>query len=209
MILGQVIGLLPMVICLVASTLVVFVWIRSYSKGYSYRWFGETWEGGSARYADRRIATGQGAVAIDVRGYGPTDQATAAAFDQFFASSPRLFRVGYRESSLPGYPLGNVRTDSLALSFGFQVLYDDEAELRPPNLQAIPGWRLGIGIPLWAMLCLTAGYPVGRYVLRAIRAQRQERLALGLCPACGLAINAQTSRCPGCNRRIAVGAVSG
>jgi rubrerythrin len=49
---------------------------------------------------------------------------------------------------------------------------------------------------------LTMSYPFGLYVAGVLRRQREERLALGLCPRCGVPIKDPSQRCPGCDRPI-------
>jgi len=83
-------------------------------------------------------------------------------------------------------------------ALGFRY-YNDDVDFR---FVPIPVHLFAVGVPMWAILLLTACYPVGQYVRGVIQRQRQERIALGLCPTCGLAIGEDEERCPGCNRRI-------
>jgi hypothetical protein len=66
---------------------------------------------------------------------------------------------------------------------------------------------MGITLPLWSIFGATMAYPFGLYVAGVVRRQREDRIALGLCPRCGSAVKDGSERCPGCDRPVPAGLV--
>jgi hypothetical protein len=89
-----------------------------------------------------------------------------------------------------------VSNDSVLASLGFH--FDHWSNSSPTTRQR----QLTITVPFWAIFLALISYPLGRYVAGVVRRQREDRLALGLCPRCGVPLNDALMRCPGCDRPI-------
>jgi hypothetical protein len=187
-----------LVASLVATAMVVALWVRSYSTGDSYYWM--KLKTGSSELTWRRggIQSGLGGLGLSLE-YRFTDDPALIESERRRLESPGIYRTrGYQTFSGPRYPIRWGANDGPLSSLGFHwrhtVSYPDGVYRR----------RLAAVVPYWLLFALSAGYPMWRYIAGVLRRQREDREALGLCPRCGVPVRSDCARCPGCDRVVPV-----
>jgi hypothetical protein len=186
---------IPLALCLVLSTAVVAVWGRSYIVADRYRWSSLHDHGGNTALTGGFMVTGIGGVAVSYAFESTSDPDRAAFLKERAEIMARAARNSFNSNRAPRYPVPGNPDDSLLSSLGFYWAHYAEGsdDTRRVN-------RFVVTIPFWAIFTVTMSYPLGLYVAGVLRRQREDRLALGLCPRCGVAMRDECERCPGCDR---------
>jgi hypothetical protein len=194
---------MPLIVCLALSAGIVAIWVRSYFVADRYRSvdYDETANTLTARRMS--IVTGLGGLNFSCNyertsapGHRELLRQNRDAYAQ--ANPPR-----FSSTRQPRYPMRIANEDSILTSLGFSWFYlperlDDGATYRR---------RMALTVPIWSIFTLAMTYPFGLYVAGVIQRQREDRLALGLCPRCGCAVKDGSDRCPGCDRPVPAGLV--
>jgi hypothetical protein len=81
-------------------------------------------------------------------------------------------------------------------TLGFRIEWNNsgDARMRRSNYS--------LTLPFWSIFLLICGYPLGRYIIAVIRRQREDRIALGLCPCCGEPVAENATRCGACDQPV-------
>jgi hypothetical protein len=168
------------------------VWVRSYMVTDRHRWDSVWVDGPELAYRGYRVSTGMGGLRIIVE----SRRALAANIwrrsrEPQFVSADGRWHHNWSTSG-PQYPMRDASDDALLSQLGFQF-------------NRLPGQdRTELTMPFWAAFALTAAFPLGHFVAGVLHRQREDRLALGLCPRCGVALTSDSDRCPGCDKPVAV-----
>jgi hypothetical protein len=149
-----------------------------------------------------RIRTGEGAVGLLIDRFDFSGNPQAGAD---FAQ--RVDTANHYGLGMPGYsrrrPTAPVLIrypvpSSILGSLGFQWYRTRD------NFSGVRHTDYTFALPFWALFFLATAYPLSRYVGGVIKRQREDRIALGLCPACGTPMSQDQSRCPGCDKPMAL-----
>jgi hypothetical protein len=183
---------------LLLSTLIAVVWVRSYLVADSYQWLrmNEDSEGLSVRSGG--ILTGMGGLGIYISNVQTTDPMEAARIKGRIETNSQFNRAGYYASSPPRYPTRWSPDEGFLATLGFHGR--NAVTVTPQSWRR----RFALTVPFWVVFMIGTAYPIWRYVAGVLERQREDRLALGLCPRCGVALKDNFSRCPGCDRPVAV-----
>jgi len=179
------------------SLLVLFIWVRSFYLSEAYR--GQTRNVFGA-YTSWSVRSGEGIAGLVVDRFDFSDNPEAAInFPQRADAPSRYGSLGYsRRRSGPPVAQRYPPQETLIGSLGFQFFH------RNDDLQGSDHTFYVLAIPFWALFFMTIAYPLSRYVGGVVKRQREERIALGLCPTCGTPMNENQSRCPGCDKPMAL-----
>ncbi|WP_428939984.1 hypothetical protein [Fontivita pretiosa] len=188
---------IAIVVSLVLAGGVALLWGRSYAVGDRYRWV-RIQDAPSGRFvmSSGGFATGIGGIRFVYEAVDSTDPNVIDRTRRRLDGISRWAPPGYRTIDPPRYPMREASNDSVLASLGFH--FDHWSNSSPTSRQR----QLTVTVPFWAIFLALIGYPLGRYVAGVVRRQREDRLALGLCPRCGVPLNDALSRCPGCDRPI-------
>jgi hypothetical protein len=190
---------IPMAVTLICCVLVCFVWVRSYMTGDSYQWLSFRQDGEVAVVKGGTITTGQGGLGVFMWHTTTSDLADVERYKSRMDATGQTRQLGYRTSPSPRYPTRWTPDDGPMSALGF---FGRNFVTDTPDSHR---WRLAVTVPFWALFVLAAGYPIGRYIAGVLQRQREERLALGLCPRCGVPMKDELSRCPGCDKPVPIG----
>ncbi len=180
--------------CGIVSLIVIALWIRSYSKGERYRIVTGSVDGAEHLIRSYTFNSSAGGLQLMyVRLWTDSQQSSIRLRNERKYLSP-----GYSTLRDLVYPIRGA-DDSVISSLGFQT-----ATARGRSDE---GWRETLGwvtIPYWFILSLACAYPLGSYARAVLRRQREERIALGLCPRCGEPVDDSLVRCRGCDKPVAI-----
>jgi hypothetical protein len=166
----------------------VVVWVCSHVAPERYSWFSVVEQ--PTHFESRRLSilNSRGAVQFARVDYS-TDSPVRIA-QRRGSRRPDLGFSRIRDHSNPIFGADQ----SILADLGFQLYTNAESD------DAAQRTDRGLTVPYWAIFLLLVGYPLWRYIARVVRHQREDRLAMGLCPTCGEPIDAQTARCRICNK---------
>lgn len=188
----------PMAICLVVSAIVVTIWLRSYIVSDRYRWIDLDESSPRAVWRNAVVSTGMGGVGFFYEYTSSADPAQLNRMHWRMAGSPPGAGAGYQSRLSPRYPMRMNVDDGLLANLGINFRNASyESEITRQR-------QFALTLPFWAVCAVTAAYPIGSYIAGVIRRQREDRLALGLCPRCGMALKGGEQRCPCCAKPLAI-----
>ncbi len=194
---------IPLIFCLALAAGVVAIWVRSYFVADRYRWISfdrsEDW----VAYTRLSVGTGLGGMNFSYNYERTSEPGHRNLLEQLRTTTLQTRPSGYSQAQPPRYPLRGGSDDSTLGSLGFGWFYlpervDDGAGRR---------LRMGLTVPVWSVFAACMSYPFAVYVAGVLRRQREDRIALGLCPRCGYAVKDDAQRCPGCDRPVPAGLV--
>jgi hypothetical protein len=185
---------------LVVSTLVVGVWVRSYVVGDAYQWVRVHERPGGLNVRSWGFRVGMGGLLLFMNHQDTSDAAEAQLLKARIEGGMFWSRPGYSSTAAPRYPVRPNAEESTWANLGF---YGRNAVVVTPQL-----WRrsFSMTVPFWALFTLATAYPIWRYIAGVVQRQREDRLAVGLCPRCGVAVRDEFLRCPGCDRQSVMAA---
>ena len=183
-------------ICLLLTAAVVTFWIRSYTIAERYIWLGLQDNGSNINLHDGGILGGKGGMSFFTDSFDSVAPSWRERLKRFYESN-KASNNGYSRNPSPRYPMpAGVSDETFLGSLGFCFYNSHQV-----NSEVAQG-HLFITFPFWSLFVLTAAYPVGLYVAGVVRRQREDRIALGLCPRCGVPLNEDSDRCPGCDKPV-------
>lgn len=188
----------PLAVCLLLSLVSIALWTQSYSTGHRYIFRANSTEnnrsvlstyhvltsGGGVRFARSTVASADAEVvasAIGTRGTGAAPRGLSTVRP---ASYPRLYGSG---------------DDSILTAIGIQF-----TSFRDQSDDGVDTTDTRLTLPWWMIVLTLAAYPTFKYVVCVVRRQREDRIALGLCPRCGEPVNELIPACRGCDLPVGI-----
>lgn len=179
--------------CLILCCVILGIWVRSYAVGDRYQWQEVRDDQSPIRLRRGGFVSGMGGFMIYRESLETIDAYRVERFRDRWNIVGTHPNVTYSRSDSPRYPMRAVGDESLLTSLGFQVR---RSGFRNESTAQRGYW---ITIPYWGVALCMGLYPMGVYVAGVLRRQREDRLALGLCPRCGVPMQADRTHCPGCD----------
>lgn len=186
----------PLAVCVLLSVLCTAFWMRSFSAGDRFVYRPSSVQNGQAVTSEFYLQSAAGGFRFT---YTRLASSSAEEVADFTGARGRgLAPAGFSSYENPSYPrTQGAREDSALTALGIHfVMFRDrpnEALARDTGLLILPWWLLVV---------LFAAYPTTKYVTCVVRRQQEDRIALGLCPRCGVPVNEMVSACQGCDRPV-------
>jgi hypothetical protein len=188
-----------MIASLVASTVVVVIWMRSYVVADSYDWRKWGIDPGKKLVAMRAgFGTGMGGLGLYVERVHTFEPTQIERLRGRFETPSPYRPVGFRSDPNPRYPLRWGSDDGALSSLGLHW------RNVPSSVDGVYRRRISMAVPFWLLFAGAMAYPIWRYIAGVLERQREDREALGLCPRCGVPLKSNFTKCPGCDRILAV-----
>jgi hypothetical protein len=186
----------PLAACVVLSLGVAGLWLRSYSVGDRYITRHESTVNGRFHTKEFYSQSSGGGLRIMLTSLAATDHNSIASY--LGAGPGRLPPKGFSSINTPTYPqMTGAPDDSALTALGIHLAIATD---RP--FADVDRASLTLTLPWWLIFIVLSCYPVLRYVRNVIRRQREDRMALGLCPCCGEPVSELLQACRGCDKPV-------
>ena len=181
----------------VLSGSILLLWARSNLVSDAYRWSSVRDRNDSFFQTRSEIYCGCGGIGLVRDWLGSDDSDRTLRLRRRAQQRAANFEPGYMRSDEPHYPPRVGDTDGWLSNFGIYCLIDVRA------FRGLFYRQFVLTVPLWLLLLLACGYPATRYAVRVVRQERDQRIALGMCPRCECDVRGM-QRCPSCGKNVAV-----
>ena len=156
------------------SGCIVLLWGRSNLIAEEWRWLDVHDAPGEYAHVRTTVSIGGGGIGFWRVTLVSPSEAPSGRFGARFGR----FTPGYSRSDKPHYPARISASESWLDSLGvYRTFYHRRSRMGELHVASLT-------LPIWLLLLVTITYPATRYVVRVVRQQHAERMALGLCPRC-------------------------